>query len=97
MGKITKNDVLKLAKLSKLSLTDSELEEFTKEISSILDYVEQLQTVDIGGLEPTQQVTGLVNVSRTDTVIDYGYNPHELLHYCDLDENNLIKVKRMII
>lgn len=96
MGKLSKDDVLKLAQLSRLTLTDDEVTEFTDEISEILQYVEQLQSVDIDGVAPTNQVTGLTNVSRDDEVIDYGYKPAELLKNLPDAQDDLIKVKRMI-
>ena len=78
MAKLSRADVLKLAKLSRLQLTDAEVEQFQEEISAILQYVEQLQNVDLSGLEPTNQVTGLTNVMRKDEVKDYGTTPEAL-------------------
>lgn len=96
MAKLTNEDVLKLAKLSRLHLTDEEVEKFKNEISSILGYVEQLQSVELNGLEPTYQVTGLSNVTRKDEVIDYGTSPEELLKNAPKTEKGSIKVKRML-
>lgn len=96
MTKLTREDVLKLARLARLTLTDEEIEEFTGEISAILQYVEQLQDVDLEGLMPTYQVTGLTNVMRQDKVKDYGYTPADLLKNAPDTEDDHIKVKRMI-
>ena len=96
MAKLTREDILKLARLARLSLTDDEVEQFAKEISSILEYVEQLQSVDVSGLEPTSQVTGLVNVMRPDEVKDYGETTDELLKNAPSTEGKQLKVKRMI-
>ena len=71
MSKLSRDAVLKLAQLSRLKLTDEEIERFREELSSILDYVEVLDKVDTKGLEPTYQVTGLRNVMRRDEVKDY--------------------------
>lgn len=97
MAKLTREDVLKLARLSRLHLTDEEIEQFQNEISAILGYVEQLQKVDVKGLEPTFQVTGLKNVTRKDEVKNYGASPEELLKNAPATENGHLKVKRMII
>lgn len=97
MAKLTREDVLKLARLARLSLTDEEVEQFAKEISSILDYVEQLQGVDVTGLEPTSQVTGLVNVMRDDVIKGYGASAEELLKNAPAMEDGQLKVKRMIV
>ncbi len=96
MAKLSKDDVLKLARLARLHLSDEEIEQFQDEINAILAYVEQLQNVDVEGLEPTNQVTGLVNVTRPDEEIDYGATPEELLKNAPATEKGHIKVKRVI-
>ncbi len=96
MAEITVDDVLKLARLSKIQLTTEELNEFSKELQQIIKYVEQLSSVDIDGLEPTSQVTGLINVTREDELIDYGVSVDDLLKNVPNLENNQIKVKRVI-
>lgn len=65
---LTKQDVEHIASLARLELTEEEKEKFTKELSSILDYFEQLKEVDTEKVEPTYQVTGLENVMRKDKV-----------------------------
>jgi aspartyl-tRNA(Asn)/glutamyl-tRNA(Gln) amidotransferase subunit C len=96
MAKLTREDVLKLARLARLELSDEEIEEFSQELSEILQYVEQLQSVDVDGLKPTNQVTGLTNVTRDDEVIDYGYAAADLLKNVLAVKGNQIKVKRML-
>lgn len=96
MTKFTRDDVLKLARLARIDVSDEEVDAFTREFSEILQYVEQLQAVDVAGLEPTSQVTGLTNVTRDDVVSDYGYSPEDLLKNVPKTEGSLIKVKRMI-
>ncbi len=96
MTELTREDVLKLARLARLSLTDEEVEAFRKELSEVLQYVALLDDADVEGLEPTSQVTGLKNVMREDTVIDYGISPAELLRLAPKTQDGHIKVKRMI-
>ncbi len=96
MAKLTHDDILKLARLSRLQVTDEEVAKFAEEISVILQYVEQLHTIDHAGLEPTSQVTGLVNVQRPDVVKEYGATPEELLKNAPATEKGQIKVKRML-
>lgn len=96
MTKLTREDILRLAQLVRIDLTDAEIEEFTLEFSEILQYVEQLQAVDVAGLKPTTQVTGLVNVMRDDEERDYGYKSADLLKNVPEVENGQIKAKRMI-
>ena len=98
MTKFSAADIRKLARLSRLRLTDEEVARYQNELSEILAYVEQLQDVDVVGLEPTSQVTGLTNVTRADEEIDYGYKALDLLQNVPHGrvEKDLIKVKRMI-
>lgn len=96
MAKLTRDDVLKLARLARLHLSDEEVESFRQEINAILGYVEQLQKVDLEGIEPTYQVTGLKDVMRPDEIKDYGVSPQELLKNAPASEDGQIKVKRML-
>jgi aspartyl-tRNA(Asn)/glutamyl-tRNA(Gln) amidotransferase subunit C len=96
MADLTRDDVLKLARLARLQLTDDEVESFRKELSEVLEYVTQLDGVDVDGLEPTSQVTGLKNVMRADEVIDYGIRPKDLLALAPQVQDGHVKVKRMI-
>ena len=96
MAQLTREDILKLAQLSRLDLTEEEVTEFSEELTAILQYVEQLSAVDVSGLQPTSQVTGLTNVTRADEVKHYGYEPLELLKNVPTTQGDLIKVKRMI-
>lgn len=96
MAKLTREDILKLAHLARLDLTDEEIDEFSGELTDILQYVEQLQSVDVKGLKPTNQVTGLTNVTRPDEVRDYGYQAADLQKNLPAAKDNQIKVKRML-
>jgi aspartyl-tRNA(Asn)/glutamyl-tRNA(Gln) amidotransferase subunit C len=96
MAKLSRDDILKLARLARLQLSDDEVEQFQNEISSILQYVELLEKVDLSDLVPTNQVTGLVNVMRPDEEVDYGAKPEDLLKNAPATESGHIKVKRML-
>jgi len=96
MTELTREDVLKLAQLARLKLTDEEVEVFRAELSEVLRYVTMLNDVDVAGLAPTTQVTGLKNVMREDSVVDYGISPAELLRLAPKSQDGHIKVKRMI-
>ena len=96
MAKLSRGDVLKLAKLAKLSLTPEEVELYREEISEILGYVELLQNVEVDDLIPTYQVTGLKNVTRPDEAIDYKIKREDLLKNVPEVEDGQIKVKRVL-
>lgn len=96
MTKLSRDDVLKLARLSKLRLTDDEVTKYQEELGQLLKYVEQLQSVDTTGLEPTYQVTGLTNVMRPDTIEDYEMNTEDLLQNVPEVHEQQIKVRRVL-
>jgi aspartyl-tRNA(Asn)/glutamyl-tRNA(Gln) amidotransferase subunit C len=97
--KLTREEVLKLARLSRLHLTDKEVEMYQNDISAVIDYVTQLEGVDVSGLIPTYQVTGLTsqdkNATRNDEVLPQ-VSQEELLKNVPKIEGGQIKVKRMI-
>jgi aspartyl-tRNA(Asn)/glutamyl-tRNA(Gln) amidotransferase subunit C len=96
MGEIKKEDVVRLAKLSRLSLDDNEVTRYQKEIESILHYFDKLQDVDTEGLKPTFQVTALSNVTRPDEISDYKTNRAELMKNAPDTEQDMFKVGRMV-
>ena len=96
MVQLTREEVLKLAKLARIRLSDKEVSKYQEEIGRILGYVEQLQGLNLKDTEPTSQVTGLSNVMRTDTVKDYGTSQEELLKNLPNRDKNFIKVKRVL-
>jgi aspartyl-tRNA(Asn)/glutamyl-tRNA(Gln) amidotransferase subunit C len=96
MANLTSDDVLKLAALSKISLDTEELASLTNELSDILGYVEQLSSVDVSGLEPTNQVTGLTNVMRKDVIKDYGVTQEELLKNLPKRSGAYMKVNKVL-
>ena len=54
---ITREEVLKIADLARLHFNEEELDAFTAQFQSILDYVEKLKQVDVSNSEPTSHVS----------------------------------------
>ena len=96
MSKLTRDDVLKLAALSRLRLSDDEVEKLRVELSEIIGYVDLLNSVDVSGLEPTYQISGLKNVTRPDEIRDYGYQADDLLVNAPAVKDGQFKVKRVL-
>ncbi len=63
---IEREQVLHVARLARLRLTDDEVERMTGELSTILDHIEKLSEIDLEGVEPTSHVVQLENVLRPD-------------------------------
>ncbi len=79
MPHLTAKQVRHIAKLARLTVSDAEVEKFTKELSAILDYVGMLQEVDTSTVEPTAQVTGQIHSLRTDVIRPANASPDALL------------------
>jgi aspartyl-tRNA(Asn)/glutamyl-tRNA(Gln) amidotransferase subunit C len=63
---IERDQVLHVARLSRLRLTEEEVERMAGELSAILDHVERISALDLDGVEPTSHVVELENVLRAD-------------------------------
>ena len=68
MAAIDRATVEHVAKLSRLALSEEELELFETQLSRILEYIDKLKALDTGGVEPLSHPLGLRNVFRDDAV-----------------------------
>jgi aspartyl-tRNA(Asn)/glutamyl-tRNA(Gln) amidotransferase subunit C len=68
---LTKDEVKHIASLARIGMSEKEVDKFSTDLSSILDWIEQLKEVDISGVEPTAHITGLENKSREDKVQNF--------------------------
>jgi len=92
--KLSQKEVEHIALLARLGLTEAEKEKYAGQLSSILEYVEQLNTVNTDGVEPTAQVTGLENVMRPDKVaVCDSATMKKLVALAPAHEDNLVKTK----
>ncbi len=66
--KISREEVLHIARLARLGLTDEEVDRFSGQLSSLLEHFEALQQVDTAGVPPTAQSVDLQSVMRDDLV-----------------------------
>lgn len=95
--RLTEDDIKDLAKLANLRLSAEEIEIYSQQLSSILDYVAELQKIDTAKVEATASTTGLTNVIREDKAA----NAQSLLSLKDLKiakkgEKKFFVVKRIL-
>ena len=67
---LSKEDVIKIAILSKLEFNDDEIENFRSDLSEILNYMNELNELDTEGISPLFNVLDLDDVTRKDEVRD---------------------------
>ncbi|MBI5621811.1 Asp-tRNA(Asn)/Glu-tRNA(Gln) amidotransferase subunit GatC [Candidatus Falkowbacteria bacterium] len=68
--KLSQKEVEHIARLARLDLSAPEKKKYAKQLTDILDYIDQLQEVETTNVEPTYQVTGLGDVDRLDEIVD---------------------------
>ena len=66
MPTITRDDVLHVANLARLALTEEEVERFGEQLNVILEAVGKVAELDLEGVEPTSHPLALVNVWADD-------------------------------
>jgi len=94
---LTKDQIKQIANLARLELSEDELAQYGGQLSNILTYINQLQAVDTDGVEPTAQVTGLVNVFRHDEIDPCAQDEcAAALNQAPIEPDKQIKVKRII-
>ncbi len=63
---ITREEVLHVAQLARLELSDAEVDRFVEQLSAILEAVGKVSELDLGDVEPTAHPLELVNVWAED-------------------------------
>ena len=96
MIKITRQDILHLAQLSSLNLSEVEIDSLQIDLNKIIDYVNLLDELDTSQVKPTYQVTGLENVWRTDTIAPVIVEPDQLVSLPPHSLDHQIKVQKVL-
>lgn len=91
---LTKEQVEHVAKLARLNLTDEEKELYSKQLSEILNYIDQLNEVNTEGVEPMTQPIPTVNVMRED-VVNKEFSRDDLLKNAPYEEQGFFRVPKI--
>lgn len=92
---ISKEEVKHIAGLARIGLDEEEIEKYAKDLSSILDWVEQLKEVDVVGVEPTAHITGVDNIMREDKTGEFE-NKAGIINLFPEKKDNYDKVKSIL-
>ena len=93
--KVSAEDVVYMAQLSRLNVPENELEKMTEQFNQILDYAEILQKLDTTGIEASSSVLHVSNVLRED-VVKEGVSHEDALLNAPAVHNDGFKVPRVI-
>ena len=91
---ITIKDVEHVAKLARLALTEEEKEKFSKQLGSILEYVNELNEVNTDNVEPMAHAFPISNVMREDIVVQE-FTREEMLKNAPEEEDGFFKVPKI--
>ncbi|MEY3255640.1 MAG: Asp-tRNA(Asn)/Glu-tRNA(Gln) amidotransferase subunit GatC [Cyanobacteriota bacterium] len=92
---IDREQVRKVANLARLELTAQEEEQFTLQLGSILEYVEQLGELDVSNVPPTTRAIDLSNVTREDKLQPYP-DRESILRSAPQQEGDFFKVPKIL-
>ena len=91
--KISKEELLHVARLARLDLDERALETFADQIGTILTYVDQLKSVDTGGVRPTSHAIPLSNAFRDDELKNHLDTKTALSNAPESDDGSFIVPK----
>ena len=92
---ISREDVLHVARLARLELSEPELEKMREQLNSILTYIDRLKELDVAGVEPTSHAVPMVNVMRDDVVVP-SFPREEMLANAPDRVGDFVRVPRII-
>lgn len=93
---ISREEIIKLAKLSSLELTEDEISKYQTEVSSILEMITKLNEIDTDDVEPTYQVSGNQNVMREDEISESTVPAERLLNLAPRKNKDQIEVPKVL-
>jgi aspartyl-tRNA(Asn)/glutamyl-tRNA(Gln) amidotransferase subunit C len=92
---ISRDEVAHLARLSRLALSDAELDEFAGQLDSIISHVKTVAEVAADDVPPTANPTALSNVTRPDVVVP-GLTPEQALSGAPAVEQDRFAVPQIL-
>ena len=87
--------VKRVAGLARIAVSDAEAEKMTGELNVILGFVEQLNEVDVEGVEPMTSVLPMTTKQRDDVITD-GNKPDDIVANAPLSEDHFFMVPKVV-
>ncbi len=95
--KLSKSDILHLAKLANLSISETEISKYESQLAETIDYVENMKELDTKGVAVTSQTTDLTNVFFEDgSANTRALTPEEAVANSKTKQNGYFKVKKIM-
>lgn len=93
--KLSREEVLHIARLARLGVTDDEVDRLSEQLSNLLENFEALQQVDTTGVPPTAHSVALQNVVKDDEVAA-SLPPSQILANAPRKDDNYFRVKAVL-
>ncbi len=87
--------VKRVAKLARIAVTDEEAQNLEGELNTILGFVEQLNEVDVSGVEPMVSVVAMDMKKRVDEITD-GNKPSDIVANAPATDENFFQVPKVV-
>ncbi len=92
---LSKEDVIRVAKLSKLEFTEKEIENYRKDLNKIIEHMDELNQIDTTNVEPLFNVLDTKDKLREDIVLE-SQSKVEFLENAPESDDNFIIVPKII-
>ncbi|HAR99640.1 MAG: Aspartyl/glutamyl-tRNA(Asn/Gln) amidotransferase subunit C [Candidatus Moranbacteria bacterium GW2011_GWC2_37_73] len=94
---LSKEEILHIATLARIGVSEQDVEKYQHDLSEILDYFKKLDEVDVTGVEPIGHITGMQNTFRSDEHFDFGeLGKEEIMKNVPEVKEGFIKVKSVL-
>jgi aspartyl-tRNA(Asn)/glutamyl-tRNA(Gln) amidotransferase subunit C len=94
---LTKEEILHIATLARIGVSEKDVEKYQHDLSEILDYFKKLDEVNVDGIEPIGHITGMENVFRTDRQVDFGdLGKQAIMQNAPEQKDGYVKVKSVL-
>lgn len=93
--KLTREQVIDIADLAKLDLTEQEIEQYADQLSAVLDYASRLAQLNTDDIPPTASVLPLKNVMRDD-IVEPSLTPDQVIANAPSASENQFRVDAIL-
>jgi aspartyl-tRNA(Asn)/glutamyl-tRNA(Gln) amidotransferase subunit C len=92
---LTKEEVKHIASLSRIGVSEEEVEKFSKDLNAVLDWIKQLEEVNIENVSPTAHSIGMENITNEDIVEEFSAR-EEIIKLFPEERDRYDKVKSVL-
>lgn len=92
---VSKEEIIHIAKLAHLNLTDIEIEKYTRDMQEILEFANMINNVDTSDISETIALNIECNIFRKDEIVQFE-NREKLLKNAPEQENGMFKIPKVI-